>query len=146
MQSQSIILTTDDHERLSQLIAENGYTRNAIDAAAFAGLAKEVKRAKIVMPDEIPDNVVTMNSSVFVKDLDSGEKMRMTICWPEQVNPQNGMINVLAPLGTALLGTQVGEVVEWVVPSGLRKLKVCKIFFQPEAKHKGNIGPSAASS
>ena len=144
MQNQNIILTTEDHERLSQLIAENGHSRNAIDAAAFASLAKEVKRASIVEPEQIPGNVVTMNSIVHVKDLDTGEKMRMTICWPEQAAPQNGMINVLAPLGTALLGTQVGDEVEWIVPSGVRKLLVRKVLFQPEAQHNTNGDKDAA--
>ena len=40
---------------------------------------------------------------------------------------------MLAPLGTALLGTRVGDVVEFAAPAGTRRLKVEKVLYQPEA-------------
>jgi len=44
-----------------------------------------------------------------------------------------GKISVLVPLGTALLGFRKGDVVEWKVPGGLRKFKIKKVLYQPEA-------------
>jgi regulator of nucleoside diphosphate kinase len=39
----------------------------------------------------------------------------------------------LAPIGTALIGYRAGDVIEWKVPAGLRKLKVLEVLYQPEA-------------
>jgi regulator of nucleoside diphosphate kinase len=48
-------------------------------------------------------------------------------------NVNEGKISVLAPLGTAMLGYRVGDEFVWHVPHGLRRLKVTKLHFQPEA-------------
>jgi len=42
-------------------------------------------------------------------------------------------ISVLAPIGTAILGYKVGDIIEWNVPAGVRKLKIKKIVYQPES-------------
>jgi len=44
-----------------------------------------------------------------------------------------GEISILAPVGTAMLGYRVGDVIEWVVPAGKRRLTVEKVLYQPEA-------------
>ena len=43
------------------------------------------------------------------------------------------MISVLEPIGTALLGYRVGDIIEWKVPKGIRKIKVEELLYQPEA-------------
>ena len=42
-------------------------------------------------------------------------------------------VSILAPIGTAIIGYRVGDAVEWEVPAGIRRLKVEKILYQPEA-------------
>ena len=46
---------------------------------------------------------------------------------------REGKISVLAPVGTAVIGAREGETVEWNVPNGLRRLKIVKVTYQPEA-------------
>ena len=132
--NQKIVLTTEDHARLCDLIAENGCKRDKHDAEAFSMLTREVQRAQIVAPEDIPPRVVTMNSTVNVLDMDTQEKMKFTLCWPEDADPSEGRINVLAPLGMALLGTMTGDEVEWRVPSGIRRFRIRKVVFQPESE------------
>jgi len=40
---------------------------------------------------------------------------------------------VLAPIGTAMLGYRAGDVVEWQVPKGIRRLQILEVVYQPEA-------------
>ena len=47
-------------------------------------------------------------------------------------------LSVLTPLGVRLLGFRVGDVIEWPVPCGVRRLRVERILFQPEAAGKSN--------
>ena len=74
-----------------------------------------------------------MNSKVRVTDLDTGESRVYTLVFPHDADYKEGRISILAPLGTALLGFQAGDVVEWRMPAGTRKLRIDEILYQPEA-------------
>ena len=96
-------------------------------------LEGELNRSKVVKSKEIPTDVITMNSKVRLKDLDTREEMIYWLVFPDDANPDQNKISILAPIGTALIGYRVGDVIEWKVPVGLRKLKVLEVLYQPEA-------------
>jgi regulator of nucleoside diphosphate kinase len=96
-------------------------------------LENELYRGVLVDPQDIPHDVITMNSKVSITDTDSGEKMTYTLVFPSAANIAENKLSVLVPLGMALLGYRVGDIIEWPVPSGVRKLKVDEIIYQPEA-------------
>ncbi len=132
MSSQRIVMTAADHERLRDLMWLAGHPRNVLDAVAFQRLSRELARARVVPPGQVPPDVVTLNSVAHVRDKETGELMRVEVCWPDEVDPEAGRINVLAPLGMALLGARVGHHIEWPMPSGRRRLQVVAVVFQPE--------------
>ena len=74
-----------------------------------------------------------MNSSVRVSDLVTSKSEVITIVFPSDANYEEGKVSILAPLGTALLGYRVGDVVYWHVPRGIRQLRIDEILYQPEA-------------
>ena len=78
-------------------------------------------------------DVVTMNSEVLVRDLDSKKEMTVTLVFPSEADLEQGKISILAPVGTALLGYRVGDTIEWKVPGRVRRLRVEKVLYQPEA-------------
>ena len=96
-------------------------------------LEKELYRGVLVDPQNIPQDVITMNSKVSVTDTTSGEKMTYTLVFPSAANITDHKLSILAPLGMALLGYRMGDIIEWSVPSGVRKLRVDEIVYQPEA-------------
>ncbi len=130
-----IYITDVDCERLQRLIAGRHGT-NSADREYLDILEQELDRAEIVQPNAIPHDVVTMNSRVRVKDLDSGETMVYQLIFPTQARTQQS-ISILAPIGTAMLGYRVGDVIEWRVPKGVRRLKVLDVMYQPEAAGVG---------
>jgi len=77
--------------------------------------------------------VVTMNSKVILRDLDISEEMNYCLVFPKDADIASGAISVLAPVGTAILGYREGDIVEWPVPSGKRRIRIEKILYQPEA-------------
>lgn len=99
--------------------------------AELAALRTEIARAEIVAPENTPDDVITMNGCAELLDLDTGERMRLTLVFPRDANADEGKISVLAPLGTAMLGQRVGDEFEWSVPYGQRRLRVLAVPFQP---------------
>jgi regulator of nucleoside diphosphate kinase len=127
----SITISSFDKKRLLGLIEE--WEADPGDRGHIDDLAEELERAIVVEPQAMPADVVTMNSRLRLTDADTGEQKTVTIVFPGMANTDEGKISVLAPLGTALLGYRVGELVEWNVPSGLRRLRIDAIEYQPEA-------------
>ena len=125
------IISSFDKQRLLKLL------RNPVtfteDRDEMEDLVFEIERSVELAPREIPRDVITMNSSATVTDLDSGSSSTYTLVFPWDADYQKGRISVLAPLGTALLGYRVGNVVEWQVPAGTRRLRIEAIAYQPEA-------------
>ena len=132
MKKRTIYISSFDKERLMRLI-ENSDNYNNPDKNYLKELEKELDRGKIIEPKNIPHNAITMNSKVRLKDLDSGEKITYMLVFPDEADISKNKISILAPIGTALIGYRVGDIIEWKVPAGLRKLKVEEILYQPEA-------------
>ena len=129
----NIYVTEPDYYRLSALI-ESTRERNGIDKEYLNKLEAELERAQMVDPKDIPVDVITMRSKVRLKDLVSGEANTYSLVFPTEADFSEGKISVLAPIGTAILGYKQGDTIEWPVPSGVRRLKVDRVLYQPEAE------------
>jgi regulator of nucleoside diphosphate kinase len=129
----TIYITEYDKERLQKLIRE-AFEFNLCKKTNLVELDKELSRSEIVKPEDIPADVITMNSRVSLRDIDSGEKVIYSLVFPNDADIKEGKISVLAPIGTAILGYQVGDIIEWAVPDGKVRLKVEEILYQPEAE------------
>jgi regulator of nucleoside diphosphate kinase len=99
-----LLLTESNYARLSQL--NGGALLAVLDAAD-------------VVPDaQAPDDLVTVRGQVRVRHETSGQEQTLTLCWPEDVKPEEGRISVLSPIGTALLGRRAGAWVALRLPGG----------------------------
>ena len=132
MRERTIYVTEFDLKRLSNLLS-GIRSWNKKDRGCLTMLEKELEWAHAVPPQEIPGDVVTMNSQARVKDLHSKEEMVFTLVFPADADYERGKVSVLAPIGTALLGYRAGDTVEWEVPGGVRRLKIEQVLYQPEA-------------
>jgi regulator of nucleoside diphosphate kinase len=101
--------------------------------ATLTALERETERAVVVKPEAVPPSVVTMNSEVEILDLDTKERRCVTLVFPSMAAIEGGRVSVLAPLGTALLGSCEGTPIEWMTPRGLRRLRIERVVYQPEA-------------
>ncbi len=128
MEERTIYISAYDKKRLLKLINRSNSGSNSLKE-----LTKELDRAQVVEPRDIPGNVITMNSRIRLKDIDSGEEMEYTLVFPQDADFKNKKISILAPIGTALIGYSVGDIIEWQVPKGIRKLQVEELLYQPEA-------------
>jgi len=128
MNKREIYITERDMERLQALIDIGGKK----DAAYLERLEEELDRAKVVDPRDIPHDVVTMNSSVLVKDLDTNEEKTFVLVFPGKANMTENAISILAPVGTALIGYKEGDVIDWEVPAGTKRIQIIKVIYQPE--------------
>jgi regulator of nucleoside diphosphate kinase len=128
----TISVTQFDKQRLQHLLTGIAREQNP-DRGDLWLLEQEIARAEIISSTEAPAGLVTMNSRVRLTDLDSSEPLEYTLVFPHEADYKEGRISILAPLGTALLGFQVGDVVEWAMPAGTRRLRIDAVLYQPEA-------------
>jgi len=130
MAERDIFVTEEDYQRLSNVLLGAG--RNPKNREHVEHLEAELDRAHVVPPTEIPPDVVTMNSEIALRDQDTGEEMVYTLVFPGEANVSQRKLSILAPLGTAVLGYRAGDIIEWTVPGGTRRLEVQRVIYQPE--------------
>jgi regulator of nucleoside diphosphate kinase len=148
MKNRPLVISDVDRRRLETLIdSERMNSRTREDH--FAALEAELRRARVVPADKVPPDAVTMNSVVRLRDLNSDEVMEYELVYPRDADMTLNRISVLAPVGTAILGYRLGDVIEWPVPAGLRRLRVEELLYQPEsaaALHRetgsGSVSPA----
>ena len=126
-----LFITETDFEKLRSLV-EGRRGAHFSDFEYLDTLEQELDDAEIVEPHAIPSDVITMNSQARLKDLDSGEEKVYRLVFPDTFRGEN-RVSILAPIGTAMLAYRTGDVIEWHVPRGLRRLKVVEVLYQPEA-------------
>jgi regulator of nucleoside diphosphate kinase len=97
------------------------------------GLKQELEYSVILAPEEMPADVVTMNSQVCINDLSNGGTVTVTLVFPQEADYEQKKVSLLAPLGAALLGCHAGEEICYEAPGGRKKIVITDILYQPEA-------------
>lgn len=122
-----IIVTGYDLRRLQAVL-------DLYDNDAAFTLLNELDRATVVDPDQVPTDLVTMDSKVVYEDCVSGTQRTVRLVYPKDANAAESCVSVLAPIGSALLGLRVGQEIQWRMPSGRRRFRIVAISDQPEAR------------
>jgi transcription elongation factor GreA len=134
-------LVTRQRKEIAEKIAEaRGHgdlsENSEYDAAREAQAHLEMKisklenllsRAKIINPEDMPDDEVFILCTVKVFDMKYNEEISFTLVSPDDADFELDKISVTSPLGKALLGKKVGDVVEVSVPDGIMQYKVLEI-------------------
>jgi regulator of nucleoside diphosphate kinase len=135
----TIYITETDLERLRNLIE---LIRNQNERAHFPyinTLEEKLEYAETALSENIQSNVITMRSKVRLHDVETGKDTTYTLVFPNEANVDEGKISILAPLATAILGRNLGDMVDFKAPSGLRRLTVDEIIYQPESAGDYNL-------
>ena len=90
-------------------------------------LESMIRRAVIIDESKIDSNVVTIGSIVKVNDMDFEEEVEYTIVGSAEADPYEGKISNESPVGRALLGRTIGDIVDVQVPDGVAKFEILEI-------------------
>lgn len=122
-----IVISNLDSDRLEALLERAPST-------AYPELRAELERAEVLPPEQMPSDVITMNSVVSFRDQNSGTEKEVTLVYPHDADGIGSRISILTPVGSALLGLRVGQTIDWAMPGGrAARLQVTAIRYQPEA-------------
>lgn len=129
MNNPPVVVSSTDVERVDKLL-------ESLPRDAFPGrdeLEAELNRAEIVDSREVPPTVVTMNSTVRFRVIESGDTFSLTLVYPRDMDESGGTLSILAPVGSALLGLSEGDEIEWPRPGGGRMhVRIEEVVYQPE--------------
>lgn len=128
----NIIVNRLDYIRIQKQINE-ARLKKTIDSVEAEKLLNELNSATIVNPNEIPGDVVTMNSVVKISFADSEKQLEFKIVYPDEANFKEKKVSIFSPVATALIGYKVGDLIEWMVPGGPTKIRIDEIVYQPES-------------
>jgi len=119
-------------------LSENGdydaaKEKSGMTEAKIRDLEARLATADVIDPRRLgsPGRVV-FGSSVKIEDIDSGEQRVFSIFGAEESDVEKGWISFEAPLGRALIGKEIGDVVKVPLPTGAREYEVMEIFISYE--------------
>lgn len=125
-----IYITSTDREKIKETI-DKIYESNQTPDKCVLKLEDELNRALLIDSKNIPQDIITMNSRVMLQ-LDS-EEVEVSLVYPEDADLTEMKLSIFSPIGTAILGYREGDVIDWEVPSGISKIHINKVLYQPEA-------------
>ncbi|MFC4767869.1 transcription elongation factor GreA [Effusibacillus consociatus] len=113
-------------------ISENSEYEDAKNEQAFTEgriitLEKMLRNARLIEDTEVNPNVVSIGSTIQLKDLEFGDTEEYTIVGSAEADPLENKISNESPVGQALLGKTVGETVDVSVPAGVIQYKILDI-------------------
>ena len=126
----SRILTELDHIRISKLLQR---PCSGVLPQLVAKISDMIDNAELLSSYDVPPDVVTMYSQLLLADTKTGEESKLTLCYPVDAAPAEGLVSVLTPVGSSLLGLKVGQPASWTTPLGEESsANIVAILFQPE--------------
>lgn len=127
----AVMMSLNDYRRMESLIAAR--RKAADDAAAIWPMEHKLSRARMFDAKHLPPNVVSIHSCVHLENRTTGRLYTYTLVFPGEANILEGKLSVLSPLGCALLGQSVGDIVAYRAPGGMESVRITRLLFQPES-------------
>jgi regulator of nucleoside diphosphate kinase len=127
---QSVLIRDLDHLRLREWLEHLPWRlRSQVPGA----LRRKLCEAEVVPREKVPRNVVTMNSLVGLRDVERDERFSCMLVYPDQADLAQRKVSVAVPLGSEMLGRRVGAVLACPLASGVRRMRIERVYYQPEA-------------
>lgn len=113
-------------------LSENSEYDEAKNEQAFVEgriiqLENMLKNASVIDESEISTDVVSVGSIVKVKDYEFDEEVEYSIVGSAEADPMEFKISNESPVGSALMGKKIGEIIEVTVPGGISKFEILGI-------------------
>ena len=122
-----LVLTKDDHAQIMSYV-KRGFPKTIFNRNDARELELELKKARIVNTEELPTDVVRLNSTVVIKEEKQDKMIQLTVVTPEKADNMNKKISILSPIGTALIGFRKGEKVRWKAPAGTKTFMIMDVY------------------
>ncbi len=96
-------------------------------ATRIAELEELITHAEIIDESELSEDVINLGSTVLAYDYDLEEEVEYSIVGTNESDPMRGRISDRSPIGSAMIGKVVGDIVNVVTPGGEIKFKILSV-------------------
>jgi regulator of nucleoside diphosphate kinase len=117
--SKNVILTTGIYDMIKDHVR-----RKKVTAAEEELLLLELKSAEQVLRRDLPDNIVTVNKRVKIKDHTLNKEKEYMFVATSKRNNKKGKLSILCDVAVATVGREVGDIINWPFRDGERKLEI----------------------
>jgi regulator of nucleoside diphosphate kinase len=124
--NEQLVLTKYDYE-LTMTNLKSGPYKTMFNRQEAEELEAELQKAKLVSSEDIPGDVVRLNSQVTIKEGKGNKIIQLTVVMPEKADIKQKKISIMSPIGTALIGYRKGQQVSWKVPAGTRTFTILEV-------------------
>lgn len=107
--------------------------RQALVEGKINDLHSKLGQCEIVEVSEDSVDRVTFGSTVYLEDLDTGEKVRYRLVGPYEADLAQGTISVTSPIGKALIGKEAGGDVRVQTPGGVKNFEILDIDYAAQS-------------
>tara|TARA_R110000823_G_scaffold243818_4_gene368140 strand:+ start:9006 stop:9380 length:375 start_codon:yes stop_codon:yes gene_type:complete len=117
--SENVILTTGIYDLIKDHVR-----RKKVTQQEEALLLMELKEAQQVLRRDLPENVVTVNRRVKIKDHTKNKEKEYLFVATTKTNNKKGKLSILCDVAVATVGRQAGDIINWPFRDGVRKLEI----------------------
>ncbi|AXP79356.1 Transcription elongation factor GreA [Mariniflexile rhizosphaerae] len=129
----SIMLEKKEYVYIKRILNISGYVGDHEIQKSLAKFTEELKTAHILDEAEMPNDVVRLNSIVMVMSDNNWEKT-IQIVQPSEKDIKKNKVSILTPMGAALFGYSLNDIIKWDFPTGLKELKIIEVTQQKQEK------------
>jgi regulator of nucleoside diphosphate kinase len=122
----NLMLEKREYVYLKRILNISGYTGDFETQKSLKRLLEELKTAQIVDNEELPKDIIRLNSKVSIES-ENGWSKTIQIVIPSDRDLKNDKISVLTPMGAALIGYAQSDAIIWDFPKGLQQLKIVAV-------------------
>jgi len=130
----SLVLEKKEYVYLKRMLNISGYAVDYEIQKSLIKLSDELKTAHIIEEEEMPEDVVRFNSIVTVISDGQWEKTFQLVP-PSKKDERNNKISVFTPMGAALFGYAVDDILLWDFPMGMKELKIIEVTQETHDKN-----------
>ncbi|WP_299399138.1 GreA/GreB family elongation factor [uncultured Gelidibacter sp.] len=120
--SENIIVTTGIYDMIKEHVRKKKVTKQEEEL-----LLLELKNAQQVLRRELPEDVVTVNRRVKIKDHTENKEKEYMFVSTTKTNNKKGKLSILCDVAVATIGRQVGDIINWPFKDGERKLEILRV-------------------
>lgn len=120
--SQQILITTGIYD-----LIKDHLRRKKVTAEVESTLLLELRTAKQVLRRDLPEDVVTVDRLVTVKDHSTNEEKEYLFVSDKEAKPKKNKHSILSDIALATIGYKVGQIIEWPFADGEKKIEILKV-------------------
>jgi regulator of nucleoside diphosphate kinase len=128
-----VFITKYDYLRIKELIDVAQMFEPGSLEESLKRLNTALDSSKIVNSEEVPSDVITMNSKIKYINMETGKSNIMQLVFPADISKFENAVSILSPLGIEVLGQWKGSNIEVKQDGKIKKYRLDEILYQPES-------------